>query len=179
MKSKAITILLTGMLLFAGIQVSQAQINIGGGLAYGTEIENPGIGVNAEIFVKENIAIRPGLVYFFPKDLINEAGSEDFKFKWFDVNINGNYYFETDGIVKPYGMAGLNFAFLTVPGFSFDFIGGQIGTESETTTEVGLNLGGGANFELSGSVIPYAELRYVLSDADQLVISAGVRFNIN
>jgi len=47
-------------------------------------------------------------------------------------------------------------------------------------TELGLNLGLGANFHISNEkILPFAELKYVISDFDQLVIFAGVKVNIN
>lgn len=41
----------------------------------------------------------------------------------------------------------------------------------------GLNLGAGANFELGG-ITPFAEIKYVIIDEGQLVLGAGVKFNL-
>lgn len=46
---------------------AQEKARIGGFLAYGTEIENLGIGVNAEFPIIENLTILPSLIYYLPK----------------------------------------------------------------------------------------------------------------
>lgn len=79
MKRKILTI--TAVFIFAFALNSMAQTRVGGGLAYGTEIENVGINGNAQFFVKENIAIAPGFVFFFPKDF----GIVDIN--WFDIDL--------------------------------------------------------------------------------------------
>ena len=141
---------------------SKAQTRVGGGLVYGTEIENIGINLNGQYFIKENIAIAPGLNYFFPKAL-----GSGFDLNWFEINANGHYYFNT-GSIEPYALAGLNFAFLSVKSSFGD----------SSNTEVGLNLGGGANFDIGSSIKPFGELRIVIGDADQLVLGGGVRFTL-
>jgi len=154
---------LSAILFFAAAINVQAQTRVGAGLAYGTEIEKMGINVNSQIFVKENIAIAPGIVYFFPKNL-----GSGFDFNWFDINLNGHYYFALNS-VQPYALAGLNFAILSI----------DSGFGSANNTEIGLNLGGGVNFLIGGKLIPFGELRIVVGNADQLVFGGGVRLNIN
>ena len=160
MKRKFLTI--TALLMFVFAFNSMAQTRVGAGLAYGTEIENLGINANAQFFINDNIAIAPGLVFFFPKD----AGF-GIDINWFDFNANGHYYFKR-GSVEPYVLAGLNFARIKVESGSFD----------SSNTEIGLNIGGGANFDIGSSIMPFGELRIVVGDADQLVIAGGVRFPI-
>jgi len=147
---------------------SQEETRIGGFLAYGTEIENLGIGVNAEFPIIENLTISPSFIYYFPKE---EYGM---KINWFEVNANANYYFVTNDNLGFYGLAGLNYSSIKV---SFDdpFWGESF---SGSDGRVGLNLGAGANFELGGSIVPFAEVKYVIIDGGQLVIGAGVKFNI-
>ena len=166
MKKKT-TLLITVLALtftFA-VQNAIAQTRIGGFLAYGTEIETLGLGAVGEFFVNENIAIAPGLLYFFPKDL----GGYDYT--WFEINANGEYYFTTSGSAQVYGLAGLNFAFVSV-----DLPAAFGGNAS--STEVGLNLGVGSNFDIGSSVLPFAELRFVIGNADQLVLSGGVKWTL-
>lgn len=157
-------------------QKVQGQAAVGGGLAYGTEIESAGINLNGTYLVTDNIAIAPSLVYYFPKKLVG-----DYKMKWFEFDVNGHYYFDVPGIVRPYGLAGLNFSFITVPGMSYSFGGfGSVETEKETTTKVGLNIGGGAEFNIDAPITPFGQLNYSIIDTfDQLVIIAGVRFPLN
>ncbi|MFN0217073.1 MAG: hypothetical protein ACKVT2_22680 [Saprospiraceae bacterium] len=56
---------------------------IGGFLAYGSEIESLGIGVNAEFDVAQKLTISPSFVFYFPNDDVT----------WLELNGNLNYYF--------------------------------------------------------------------------------------
>src|SRR5690606_37520367 len=96
-------------LLFGGIFASSAQVDtrIGGMLAYGTEIKNLGIGVNAEFGVMEKLSISPSFIYYLPKD---ESG---IKINWFEFNGNANYYF-MQGNTDVYGLAGLNYTSIKI-----------------------------------------------------------------
>lgn len=156
MKKVLFTLLLAGVISFA----ASAQTRVGGLLAYGSEIESMGIGGVAEFMIKENMGISPSLVFFF--------GNDDYT--WWELNGNFNYYFATEGSAQIYGLAGLNFASI---GYDNDFY-------DDSDTEVGLNLGIGANFVTKkDNLLPFVEVKYVVSDADQLCIFAGVKFILN
>ena len=149
-------------------QAEKGAMRAGGGLVYGTEIENLGIQGRFDYAITDQILLAPDLIYFFPKS----EGSVDFK--WFDINLNGNYLFDIGNPdVVPYALAGINIAILSVDLDDFGF--GDFGADG---TEIGLNLGGGCDFVV-GSVIVYGELRYAISSADQLVIGGGVKFPLN
>lgn len=144
---------------------------IGAMIAYGTEIENIGIGANAEFGIADNLSISPGIIYYFPKS------EGPIKMNWFEINGNANYYFLNDGEFDVYGLAGLNYSSVKVKydGYAFEGMPGF----SSSDGRFGLNLGAGANMHLSnGGIIPFAELKYVIIDGGQLVIAAGVKFII-
>jgi hypothetical protein len=88
---------------------------------------------------------------FFPDDV-----------DWLEFNGNLFYHFHTPGSpgVLPYVGGGLNLTRISGNG---------------STTEAGLNLGGGVRFPRPG-VTPFLEARAVISDADQLVLSLGLLF---
>jgi outer membrane protein X len=171
MKTKKIII--ATVLFFAGFMVSQAQIDtrIGAELAYGTEIENLGIGANAEFGVLDNLSISPSFIYYLPK----EEGP--IKINWFEVNANANYYFIQDEKFDVYGIGGLNYTSVKV---KYDSTYSPLFGESSSVSDgrIGLNLGGGANLNLDGNITPFAELKYVIIDGGQLVLAAGVKFKI-
>tara|TARA_R110000823_G_scaffold288701_1_gene406889 strand:+ start:41698 stop:42213 length:516 start_codon:yes stop_codon:yes gene_type:complete len=161
------------VLFFAGFMASQAQIDtrIGAELAYGTEIENLGIGANAEFGVLDNLSISPSFIYYLPKE-------ESFiTVNWWEVNGNVNYYFLQNKSFQLYGLGGLNYTNVSVDA-DIDF--GEFGNFSsdESDGRFGLNLGAGANLDLGSSIMPFAELKYVIIDGGQLVLAAGVKFNI-
>jgi hypothetical protein len=81
---------------------------------------------------------------------------------WLEFNGNIFYHFHTPGSpgVLPYLGGGLNVTRLSFNG---------------STTETGLNLGGGIRFPRTG-VTPFIEGRAVISDADQFVVTFGLLF---
>ena len=141
---------------------------IGAMLAYGTEIENIGIGANAEFQVMNQLTISPGFIYYLPKSY------GPIKTNWFEVNANANYYFVSDEKFDFYGLAGLNYSSISV---KYDgAFAGLVGNNSASDGRFGLNLGGGANMNLGSSITPFAEIKYVVIDGGQLVLAAGIRF---
>ncbi|MEO8773716.1 MAG: outer membrane beta-barrel protein [Gelidibacter sp.] len=161
-------------LLFMGFfskttHAQSIETSIGGLLAYGSEIENLGIGVNAEFGIADNLSISPSFIYYLPKSY------GLFKTNWMEFNANANYYFVNDDKFAVYGLGGLNYSSISV---KYDReVFGMTGSSSDG--RFGLNLGGGANLKLSNdNIIPFAELKYVIIDGGQLVLAAGVRFKI-
>lgn len=148
--------------LFA--QDEAGDILLGGGLAYGTEVESLGIQLGGNYRIDEQFRGAVDLIYYFPNE--DDFGGD---FTWFEINANGHYIFTEEDALLAYGLAGLNFA-----SFSYDL--GQFGKVSDT--EVGLNIGAGIEYNLDFAFL-YGELKYALSSADQLVLSAGLRFPIN
>lgn len=158
-----------GILINLGFAFSvkaQDNFRIGAMIAYGSEVENIGIGVNAEIPIIENLTIAPSFIYYLPKD---EYG---LKMNWFEANANANYYFVNQENIGVYALGGLNYSSIKV---SFD--DEWLGDYSASDGRFGLNLGGGINFNL-GAVTPFAELKYVIIDGGQFVAGAGVKFNL-
>ncbi|HEX5171566.1 MAG TPA: outer membrane beta-barrel protein [Cyclobacteriaceae bacterium] len=167
MKKALFTLLLAGFICFTAS--AQTQTRVGGLLGFGTDSDygNVGIGGIAEFLLNEKMAISPSLVFFFPKD---ESGV---KFSLWELNANFNYYFLDESSVSLYGLAGLIFQGAKV---KYEYLGDSY---SDSDTNVGLNLGIGSNFHVSNDkILPFAELKYVITDADQLEIFAGVKFNL-
>jgi len=149
-------LLTTVVLLIAVASTSFAQSRFGAGLVYGTEVEAIGVGVHGEFFLNDKVALAPGFNYFFADDPLT----------WWEVNANANYYFTSSGAASVYGLAGLNLATIGIDTPLFD----------DSTTELGLNLGVGANFDINASVMPYTQLRFVVGDADQVALGFGLKF---
>ena len=170
---KKINLFFTTVLLsltFSFTAIAQTETKIGGLIAYGSEIENIGIGANAEFPIIDKLTISPSFIYYLPKD---ESG---IKINWFEVNANANYYFLDKETIGIYGSAGLNYSSVKASYDDNEF--GFMGDFSASDGRFGLNLGGGANFNISGSITPFAEIKYVLIDEGQLVIAGGIKFTI-
>lgn len=157
-KLLSITGLVLGIIFFSNTgALAQNEFKVGGGLAYGSEVEAIGIQVGAVYDFTEEISGAADFIIYFPDG-----------YDWWELNVNGHYRFFSEDNISVYGLAGLNYATLSV-----DF--GQFGSASDS--ELGLNLGGGAEFGLDFAKL-YTELKYVVGNADQLGISAGLRFAI-
>lgn len=171
MKKKFITATLVVACFFIGVQDIQAQggqgtTRLGAGIGFGSEIGSIGIGIRGDYAVTDHILIAPDIMYFFP--------DKDFgiKFNWFDINLNANYVFGiSNPDVTPYALVGFNFALQSVDFPTTD------SRRDFDNTEVGFNLGGGADFT-SGRVTLFGEIRYALGN-DQLVIGGGAKFPLN
>lgn len=148
--------LLFGIIFLYSTSTHAQDYKLGGGLAYGSEVEAIGIQFGGVYLFNEEISGAADFTVFFPDN-----------YDWWELNINAHYGFYAEDDISVYGLAGLNYATIEVD------LGPPFGSNSDS--ELGLNLGGGAEFGLDFADL-YTELKYVLSDADQLVISAGLRF---
>jgi outer membrane immunogenic protein len=158
MKKQLFLIAVVGF-LFAASTVSAQKV--GGFLGYGAEIESLGIGVNGEFDLSQKLTLSPSFIFFFPND----------DFTWIDLNGNLNYYFLNEG-VDLYGLVGLNLAIVSYNGNN------QV-VEDNTDSELGLNFGFGANFDVGQKFEPFAEMKYAaLSDFDQFSIIFGLKFRL-
>lgn len=161
---KLLSALLFSLLSFAAVVTAEAQYSAGAGLIYGTEIEQLGIRGEGFYTINEDFRVGASLGYFFPDDF--NIGSR----RWFDVNANANYFLYAEDEVSIYGLGGLNFAFLSI---NFDNF------PNESETEVGLNLGAGVEYMLDfASLFGELQLSGLGGDADQLVLGAGLRFDL-
>ncbi len=126
-----------------------------------TEIEAIGVQVNGVYGFTDEIRGAADFTFFFP----DQPSGGDYTF-W-TLNANVHYLFMSEENTNVYGLGGLNYASQEVSGGGF----------STSSSEVGLNLGGGAEFGVDFGDI-FVEAKYVISDFDQLVLGAGLRFGL-
>ena len=158
MKKLLCAVALAGML---GLPASaSAQVEAGPLLAYHTDLEAVGIGgyVGIPVASVPGLSIVPNFLWFFPDG-----------FDFFEINGDVAYNFEVgpDSPVVPFAFAGLNIART-----SFDVLG-----VSGSSTDVGLNLGGGVNFQ-AGSLAPFAGAKFEIQDGTGFVIFGGLGFQL-
>ncbi len=164
--------------LVSGIESYGQVTYIGGAGHYGTAIKELGIGVNAIYTINEKIDFAPGFVYYFLNEVPSEEGEGVVKNKWWSINLDGHYIpVETD-LFQAYGLMGLN---ITSMRGRYDYsIDNQRFEGSLTPSQkLGLNIGGGIHLKLGDKVAPFAEAKYTLGEADQLVFSFGILFRIS
>ena len=169
--------LFTSLFLLIAISAySQTNIMVGGGLGFGSSIENLCFDLRGSANFSEQIDGAVSINIFLPDK--ESAGGFEASLSWWTINLDGHYLFSNTEQSKLYGLAGLNIANIgfetEIPSF---FPGGGTQKIDGSDTEIGLNIGGGAEIPF-GNLMGFGEAKYVVSDADQLVIVIGVLFNV-
>lgn len=129
---------------------------------------NLGIKVDGIYTINEDVRAGAGFGFYFPHE---QNGVKQTVWK---LNFNGNYLFFSEDKLILYGLAGIN-----ITGISFDYsnqTGGGLAF-SGSNSEIGLNIGGGLEYGLDFAGL-FTELKYDISNYDQLAIGAGLRFDI-
>jgi hypothetical protein len=145
-------VLLGGALV--GVPV-RGQVSLGVGLCYGSDIKEAGLDLRVlQSFTRE---VRGALdfEYFF-------TGSGT---SFWTLDANVHYIFTEDRRAgqRIYGIAGLQYARV------------DIGFGTASGSGIGLNIGIGGETRLDFGAL-FGEVKYVLGDWEQLVLTAGLRF---
>jgi len=100
-------------------------------------------------------------------------------FSLLSIGALAKYHFAMDGQFTPYAGGGLGLSIGTSKiDYSSEFFGDM--SESESDTELGIHLVGGAITPLSDTLDGFAELRYTLGDdVDYLGIWVGVNYKLS
>lgn len=161
-------VILTSCLLF-GLLVTvnttgfaqEGRIQVGPGLAYGGDVEDLGISVDGYYTINEEFRAGAGFTYYFSESDINQ----------YAFDLNGNYIFHDEEELMAYAIAGLNI-------FAWDQETDVEGID-DSNSELGLNLGAGLEYAVDfGSLFGELKFAGLGGDADQIVLGAGVRFDI-
>ena len=153
---KKLIVLFSMMFFMMGYAFAQKGIQAAGvHLSYGTEIESFGIGIKYQYNITDNIRLEPSMNYFFENNGVD----------MFDLNANAHYLFPMASNIRVYPLAGLTFA-------SWD-----AGKGVDNITRLGVNLGGGAEFDIADNLMLNFELKYqFVSDLDQAVFNVGIAY---
>ena len=151
--------LITFFSLFS-CRVHAQDISLGGGLGYGTQINNVGINFRGDVKFYNQWSITPHFNIFFNRK------DDQVTNKWNALNVDGHYFFEIDQTWSVYPIFGVNIATVSqkINGITF------------SNTDVGINLGFGSEYNFDRRLSGFGELKYVISDADQLVITFGLLY---
>lgn len=151
---------------FLRVDPEEGEQLIGGGLIYGSEIEKLGLQLSYFYFMTTAIALGGDISFFFPEK--TSFIDSSFTQTLFTLNVVAHYVVFTTLIFRAYVLAGLNYAVFRFKSEG-EFISG-----SSSSSELGLNLGGGIEYALATGFL-FLELKYILSDFDQLVLAIGYR----
>ncbi len=162
------TVLTAGVLL--ATLASSAQIQLGGGLVYGTGIANVGFQARGGKVINDQFDALANLTFFLPEKI--SGGLLESKTSLFTINFDGHYKALENEKTMLYPLAGINISVV-----SFDIESEFLGIVSSSTgsdTNIGLNIGGGGNLRLNNGLKAFGEVKYVISSFDQLVITVGI-----
>jgi len=169
---------ITVILLFITIGIS-AQFKLGGKLAYGTKIESLGIGAKAIYPINDKLTASGELNYFF-----RNTASSPFMGSSIDIETSTNLVtLNTD---LHYNLLASSFDFYALGGLNFSIVStkssSSVNSLSSTPfnqTFIGLNVGIGGSIPINRDLDLFSELKYIASDFNQLLFSAGVLYSIN
>jgi len=159
-------------LLSIGAYAQKGQAYLGGQLAYPTEIESLGIGVKGGYGITDAICAQATFDYFLKKDNVS----------WWDLNLDVHYLFPLGNNIKVYPLAGLTYLRGSVDGFTqtVNTPDGSVtvgSNESYSDGNLGLNLGGGFQYDLTDKLALNAEVKFqIIKNTNQGVISAGLAY---
>lgn len=150
----------------------KAQISVGPGIVYGTDINNIGFSINGKYEFNEKWAAAPSFTYFLKKDYLN----------WSALDLDANYQItDIENIGGLYGVGGLSMTFwgLDTKGSGLDefeeYYGGSLDTN---TSEIGLNLGVGLNISTTKKLAIAPEIKYTLGGVNYLRIGVKIMFGL-
>lgn len=153
---------------------ARAQIIAGAQVGYDTEVESPAMGLSGTfpITISDSNYLlgNPGFTYYFVNTEID----------LYTIDFNVLYPITIDRMLVPFVGAGLGLQrwSASVPEASTDFPGfGTITTGGKTsTTNLLLNLQGGAQVELDGPFTPFFGLTVSVGGTDRLEVNGGIRY---
>lgn len=158
--------IILAVILSVSVTESKAQMSAGGGLWYGTSINNIGISIDGKYDFTEQWAAAPAFTYFLKKDGLT----------WMILDLDANYTItEFDGVGALYGIGGLGMTFAHY-NISADF--GALGdfSTSGTSTTVGLNLGVGLEVPLGDNMGIAPEMKLTINSGTFFRIGAKFMF---
>lgn len=136
---------------------------VGAQLVFGSETNSIGFGVKGQYYFTDQIRGEASFDYFFKNQGIS---------MW-DINANVHYLFDVANKVKVYPLAGLGY---TNWSYKYEYPGHSVIEGSDG--RLAINLGGGAEYELTKDLSVNAELKYqiVSNNYSQLVLGVGVAY---
>ena len=136
---------------------------LGAQLVFGSETNSLGFGVKGQYYFTDQIRGEASFDYFLKNKGIS---------MW-DINANVHYLFDVANKVKVYPLAGLGY---TNWSYKYEYPGHSVIEGSDG--RLAINLGGGAEYELTKDLSVNAELKYqiVSNNYSQLVLGVGVAY---
>ena len=145
------------LLLISNMAATAQSYSVGGGLAYGDDIREPGVNFRGYYNLANNkICFGPEFTFF--KKKTENVIREEIDITLFEVNFNVHYIFEITHKFGVYPLGGLN--------YSQENEKYSDAAKEETAKKWGLNLGIGTHYAINKFVV-FLEYDHLLSDLSQ------------
>ena len=169
MKKSAFLILAIILPLFGFSQsFDTSHLRVGGGLVYGTDIDNVGIEINGVYQFDEQWEGGIAFTHFFKKNYAT----------WNVLDFNGHYTFYSDNNkLSVYGLGGLSLTFAQAkfPDVTFNGVTVMSGT-TVSSTDAGLNLGAGVNYALTDQLNLAPELKVTIANGSYVRMGVTLQY---
>lgn len=159
--------ILSLFILMASFLTANAQFSAEAGLTFQTKIKKAGVQVKGVYDVSETIAGAAGINFIFTES------APGIKTSLTEINLDGHYHLLQQEKFSFYPLAGINFTRSKVK-----FDGATLGGFSGSSTNVGLNIGGGIKLPLSTviSLIIEAKAVVVGDNGSRVGLYAGANY---
>lgn len=168
--------ILLPFILIGTMSNGQIQIKAGLGLSYGTEAATVGLHFRGDVDLNEQWTGSMNIITYLGPNFGDEdfSGIGGIKATYWELNFDAHYNAIISDDMTIYPLAGLNLSTAGVKTTLNIPFGGSFG---DTETKVGLNIGGGLNYLVAERISILGEIKYVISDFDQLVITGGALYH--
>lgn len=135
---------------------------LGAQFVFGSETNSIGLGVKGQYYFTDQLRGEASVDYFFKNKGVS---------MW-DINANVHYLFDVADKVKVYPLAGLGYT-----NWSYKLEYDNVTLAKGTDGRLAVNLGGGAEYELTKDLSVNAELKYqIINNYNQLALGVGVAY---
>ena len=142
------------LLVSVGAFAQKGEQNVGASFKYKSVHKQLGLSVKYQYNVTDVIRLEASGSYYPEKDIWA---------KTFDANFNGHYLFPVAEKITVYPLAGINYSRWK---------------SDEWEGEIGLNLGGGVQYQLTNKFRVGAEVKYLTLGLNSAILEAGITYTL-
>lgn len=157
---RQVKIFVTALFFLTFITNASAQLRLGAGGGFGFDVEEFSAFVRGAYDITDQWRANATFNFYFIGE--DDTGVD---LNLFDINLDGHFTFAMPATIDIYALAGLNIGFSSVD----TQIAGKV-----SDTEIGFNIGAGANFGVADNADIMTEFKYTIGGFDQLFFGAGV-----
>ncbi len=157
--SKKLIIILGAICLSGMLNTNQAQLNLGGGVFYGTYLNRPGLDIRLEYNVAEDLLLVPKLDFSLPKLAYGPTFLNE-------ICLHAHYIVFKEDLLSLYPFAGLNIQnYIDFDSNPFDI---------DMGFGLGICAGVGGQLRISDGMSFFGEARYATGHYHQFMLTGGI-----